>query len=653
MTIDVKGTKTAAPSADPADRYALKDQDRLSMVPKVLALAFVGIGLYLKSIFPASAKAQTGERGDGAEDPASGPRAEALLPGPSRDPVAGPKEPKANKADPLSEPIMVEASRPPVIRLTDISDHPHRFTLDAPSVTVQTDITWLIAAATVSNDRPAPVAEAIVPRPQTRTPSEQIPTEPPQAAVDQPAGPDVPPTGTSGGPDPRDRTASNRAPRVDGPVYLYDVVGASVVLIGLSDLLRHAVDPDGDVLSVTNIKVTSGTLSPSGLDWIYQATGEYTQPVVVSYTITDGAFDVSQTAQFTAVRPMVQGTSGDDLLIGTVWADDIDGDAGDDNIDGRGGDDVISGGDGNDHVLGGAGHDTIFGGRGHDILLGQDGNDHLFGGDGNDSLFGGDGDDHLDGGDGDDVLDGGAGSDILLGDAGHDTLFGGDGDDLLDGGDGNDVLDGGAGNDLLLDGAGQDVVLGGAGDDTVIAAADAEDDWFSGGDGFDTIDYSATTQGIVIDLSQGMATGDEIGQDTITDFEHAIGGTGDDHFIVGNAASVLSGGSGFNTFEYLALSATDSSHLVVHEITDFKHGDKLKLSHYKLFDKVFDRLEDEFTALYGEDLDDDDIPIRVRQDMVEDVRRTIIEADLNSDDSFETTIYIQGHHAFVITDLTA
>ncbi|MFN3847026.1 MAG: calcium-binding protein, partial [Paracoccaceae bacterium] len=469
-------------------------------------------------------------------------------------------------------------------------------------------------------------------------------------AADQPPDPSPTPTesedpsGDADDPDDRDRTGPNRAPRIDGPVYLYDVVGASVLLIGLSDLLRHAVDPDGDTLSVARVTASSGTLTPSGSDWIYQATGEYTQPVVVSYTITDGEFEISQTAHFTAIRPMLRGSSGDDLLIGTVWADDIDGDAGDDNIDGRDGDDVISGGDGHDHLLGGAGHDTIFGGRGNDILMGQDGDDHLFGGDGDDSLFGGAGDDILDGGAGNDLLDGGSGNDILLGDAGHDTLIGGDGDDVLDGGDGDD---------LLLDGAGRDVVLGGAGDDTVLAATDGEDDWFFGGEGSDTIDYSATIQGVVIDLAHGMATGDEIGRDTIEGFEIAIGGAGDDHFIVGNEGSILSGGSGFNTFEFLAQTATDNPDLVIHEITDFKHGDKLKLSHYKLFDKIFDRLEDEFEAMYGDDLDDDDIPIRVRQDMVDDVRRTIIEADLNSDNSFETTIFIQGHHAFVITDLSA
>ncbi|MFN4155228.1 MAG: cadherin-like domain-containing protein [Paracoccaceae bacterium] len=640
MIIGVKGTKTPASETDPAARYALKDPERLSMVPNVLAMAFVGIALYLKSIFPASARPQTDMRGDTSDDGGSGRLANVSLPGGSRDPVASLSAPKADKADPLSEPISVEPSRPPVIRLTDISYHSAHFALDAPFVNVQKGILSLIVPSAASNDGLTPGTDVIAPLSSPRI----------AAAVDQSDDP-TPPTGESEDPSAaadrpadRDRTTPNRAPRADGPVYLYDVIGTSVLLIGLADLLRHSVDPDGDTLSVAGLTASSGTLTPSGFDWIYQATGEYTQPVVVSYTITDGEFEISQTAHFMAVRPMLRGTSGDDLLIGTVWSDDIDGAAGDDNIDGRDGDDVISGGDGHDHLLGGAGHDTIYGGRGNDILMGQDGDDHLFGGDGDDSLFGGIGDDILEGGSGNDLLDGGAGSDVLLGNTGNDTLLGGDGDDLLDGGDGDD---------LLLDGAGQDVVYGGAGNDTVMAAADAEDDWFFGGEGSDTIDYSVTTQGVVIDLARGFATGEEIGHDSIEDFENATGGDGDDHIIVGNVASVLSGSSGLNTFEFLAYAATENPHLVVHEITDFKHGDKLKLSHYKLFDKIFDRLEDEFEALYGDRLDQDYVPIRVRQDMVDDVRRTIIEADLNSDDSFETTIFIQGHYAFVITDMSA
>ena len=70
MTIDVKGTKSGGPAVDPAERFALKEQDKLSAVPKGLALAFVGVALYLKSIFPAFAGKTRGAETDPVpEDP--------------------------------------------------------------------------------------------------------------------------------------------------------------------------------------------------------------------------------------------------------------------------------------------------------------------------------------------------------------------------------------------------------------------------------------------------------------------------------------------------------------------------------------------------------------------------------------------------------
>ncbi|MDZ4136397.1 MAG: cadherin-like domain-containing protein, partial [Paracoccaceae bacterium] len=495
----------------------------------------------------------------------------------------------------------------------------------------------------------APPTGALLP------PGASAPSSPPSAS---------PPSeeGTEGNSGAGGQIGPNRAPRVAGPVYLRDVTGGAILLIGLMELLRNATDPDGDTMFVVDVNVSSGSLTETEGGWIFQGIGAFTEPVVVTYTITDGALKVPQTAHFTAIRPWIEGGEADDLLVGTIWSDDIIGHAGDDNIDGRAGDDVIAGGDGDDHILGGAGHDTIFGGRGNDIIFGQAGRDHLFGGAGDDQIHGGDGDDLVFGEDGNDLLFGDAGDDLLYGAAGHDQIFGGTGDDQLFGGAGHDVLHGGdgddklfgeAGNDLLHDGAGRDEIFGGDGDDHVIAAPDAEDDQFHGGDGFDTLDYSQTTEGVIIDLSAGLATGGQIGADVFTGFEKAIGGDGDDHFIVGPKAAVLVGGEGENTFEFLQETVFESLNLVVHQILDFKYGDSVRLSNFKLFEKVYDKLEDEFEAMYGEDIDEDDIPIRVRHDMFDEVRQTIIEADFDNNETFETTIYIQGHHALVITDMTA
>ena len=635
MNIEVRGTKTAGTSVNPAERYAQKDPERLSVVPKVLALAFIAVALYLKSIFPAfAAGAAEGQGKPAQDDPAAGPTDDPVGSGAVQNADAQKAAPKADGTDGSADsatgpgqPVSVT-----VIRLTDISHRIERVTMDSAAVVVQPDLGGLFRSALVSNDNSSPAAVGSVGR--------SVPVNA-TAASARPAAPDDSDDDDTVD---EDRLTPNRAPRVDGTLYLNDVIGGSVLLIGLADLLRHSVDPDGDVLSVTDISVSSGTLSTAGTGWTYQATGEHTQPVVISYTITDGEFEVSQTAQLMAIRPWVQGTGQMDLLTGTIWSDDISGDAGDDTIDGLdgddrisggAGDDKISGGAGHDHILGGAGHDTIFGGAGNDTLSGQAGNDHLFGNSGDDAVFGGEG------------------HDLLVGAEGADTLDGGAGVDLLDGGDGDDLLDGGDGDDVLLDGAGVDTVFGGAGDDVVLAEPDAADDWFSGDEGFDTIDYSRTTEGVVIDLSQGLASGAEVGTDAIESFEHAIGGSGNDHFIVGTAPTILSGGAGDNIFEFVPGSEAVAPVQVTHEITDFKYGDKLKMSHYKLFDKVFDEMEDEFEAMYGNDIEDDDVQIRVRQDTVEDIRLTIIEADFNRDKFFETTVFIQGHHVLVITDTTA
>src|SRR5690606_8020050 len=70
--------------------------------------------------------------------------------------------------------------------------------------------------------------------------------------------------------DEKPRPAVNRAPRTTGPLQLDSVFGCGAVLIGLSDLLANASDPDGDVLSVKNLRVSSGTITWAGTGWLYE-----------------------------------------------------------------------------------------------------------------------------------------------------------------------------------------------------------------------------------------------------------------------------------------------------------------------------------------------------------------------------------------------
>ncbi|XXF06919.1 calcium-binding protein [Pseudomonas sp. D2-3] len=103
---------------------------------------------------------------------------------------------------------------------------------------------------------------------------------------------------------------------------------------------------------------------------------------------------------------------------------------------------TLQGSDGNDYIMGFSTADVIDGGLGNDSLYGADGNDLLKGEAGND---------YLSGGNGDDLLLGGEGNDSLLGDNGNDTLVGGAGNDHLEGGSGSDVyrLERGWGQDTI------------------------------------------------------------------------------------------------------------------------------------------------------------------------------------------------------------
>lgn len=92
--------------------------------------------------------------------------------------------------------------------------------------------------------------------------------------------------------------------------------------------------------------------------------------------------------------------------------------------------------------------------------------------------------------------------------------------------------------------AGIETFVAGSGDDTfraaieslapvgveVVTATDAVAQAYVGGAGTDTIDYSETDQGILVDVLGGTVTGSEIGTDSVTSIETFVGGSGDDRF---------------------------------------------------------------------------------------------------------------------------
>jgi Ca2+-binding RTX toxin-like protein len=124
---------------------------------------------------------------------------------------------------------------------------------------------------------------------------------------------------------------------------------------------------------------------------------------------------------------------------------------------------------------------------------------------------------------------GGEGNDVLSAPAANGSLLQGDGgDDELTGAGGADDLQGGAGNDVLRPGRG-----GGTND---------------GGGGDDTVTYDGVGVNVTADLSPGGgATTDAAGvtlDQSISDVDNLVGGTGTDTFTGNGDANVLDGGLG-------------------------------------------------------------------------------------------------------------
>lgn len=106
------------------------------------------------------------------------------------------------------------------------------------------------------------------------------------------------------------------------------------------------------------------------------------------------------------------------------------------------------------------------------------------------------------------------------------TFFGGPGDDLISGGSANDLIHGGEGDDVLV---------GQAGNDTLDGDAD-----------IDTVDYGMETgtNGVMVDLSIGMAT-DSFGDiDTLSSIENVFGTAFDDAIAGDGGRNILNGAGG-------------------------------------------------------------------------------------------------------------
>lgn len=85
---------------------------------------------------------------------------------------------------------------------------------------------------------------------------------------------------------------------------------------------------------------------------------------------------------------LIQGTNGDDTLVGTSAKDFIFGYGGNDKIKGKSAGDCLIGGTGNDTIDGGSGNDVLYGGAGNDDMKGGSGADSMDGQAGTDKANG-------------------------------------------------------------------------------------------------------------------------------------------------------------------------------------------------------------------------------------------------------------------------
>lgn len=223
-----------------------------------------------------------------------------------------------------------------------------------------------------------------------------------------------------------------------------------------------------------------------------------------------------------------------------------------------------------DFLDGSDGNDTLIGSALDDVLIGNTGNDLLNGGDGQDSLFGSAGNDRLNGDGGNDFMRGNSGKDTNNGGSGDDETFwrGSDGNDLMAASEGLDTinLEGSATNDAFTVSGSAGVIQVGLGgktvrieDDTAVVNVNGNggSDSFTissitdvtqallqinGGAGSDVINAAgASTDGIRLSLNGGD-DGDVI---TGTNSDETIqGGNGNDIIDGGAGNDELNGGFG-------------------------------------------------------------------------------------------------------------
>lgn len=312
------------------------------------------------------------------------------------------------------------------------------------------------------------------------------------------------------------------------------------------------------------VNLTPGNSSFNASGWVFKTD-------LITYGAVWGPYVYPGLGEVGGVDTIhINGSTGNNNIVGTSQDDIISGNAGDDNIEGGTGKNRIDGGPGSDTAsytrarsrvavnLALAGPQNTLG-AGVDTLLQIE---NLVGSAFNDTLVGNAGANIIEGGPGNDSINGAAGSDtasyenassrvvVNLALTSAQNTIGAGTDTLLQ----IENLRGSRFNDTLIGNNGPNVIEGGPGNDSI-----------NGGAGFDTASYEHANARVVVNLSiAGAQNTIGAGVDTLTSIENLIGSSFNDTLIGNGGPNVIeggpgndsiNGGAGIDTVSYLHATA--------------------------------------------------------------------------------------------------
>jgi VCBS repeat-containing protein len=290
-------------------------------------------------------------------------------------------------------------------------------------------------------------------------------------------------------------------------------------------------------------------------------------------TVAGGTYGTSSSFAALGGKPIVvNGVPTSDIITGTIAAEALIGSTGDDTINAGGGADLIlyNVGDGHDTVDGQGGTDTLalvnlnagvpsatpasfaVSESGGHLIVQTDGigSPEVDAAGMESAQF---------------VLGNGGDTVTLTGNIAGAGIATGAGGIIVTGGTGGDTLDA---SGFTSASAITFSNLGG-GNDTFKAANVVANDTVDGAGGTgDSLDYSAASAAVSIDLTAGTASGTSVGSDTVANYENATGGAGGDTISGTSGANTLSGNGGDDT-----LTGRGGADTLVGGETGETHGD--------------------------------------------------------------------------------